>query len=132
MQKFFHITAIMTSFAKGKLYNPAMAENLAKVSKLTKEFLPVIQENKVQLRRASSVAWRLLQHHVDFLNYIAEAAIQRSVGDGEGAMQTMKRYILDFSDREPYIATNYDFAMIWHAYRISGLFTDQPLSFFIN
>jgi hypothetical protein len=69
---------------------------------------------------------------VDFLNYIAEVAIQRAVGDNKGAMQTMKRYMNDFSDREPYIATCYDFAMIWHAYRISGLFTDQPMSFFIN
>ena len=40
--------------------------------------------------------------------------------------------MLDFSDREPYIAVNYDYAMIWHAYRISGLFTNQPTSFFIN
>ena len=69
---------------------------------------------------------------VDFLNYIAEVAILRAVGDNKGAMQTMKRYMNDFSNREPYIATCYDFAMIWHAYRISGLFTDQPMSFFIN
>ena len=81
---------------------------------------------------AGVYAWRLLRHHVDFLNYIAEVTIQRAVGDNEGAMQTMKRYMQDFSDREPYIATYYDYAMTWHAYRICGLFTDQPMSFFIN
>ena len=110
----------------------AVAERLAQVSKLTADFIPVIEANKNQYRRASSCAWRLLRHHADFLNYIAQVAIQRAVGDNEGAMQTMKRYVNDFSDREPYIATCYDFAMIWHAYRISGLFTNQPTSFFIN
>ena len=117
---------------KSKVFNPAMAERLAQVSKLTADFIPVIEANKNQYRRASSCAWRLLRHHADFLNYIAQVAIQRAVGDNEGAMQTMKRYVNDFSDREPYIATCYDFAMIWHAYRISGLFTNQPTSFFIN
>ena len=117
---------------KSKVFNPAMAERLAQVGKLTADFIPVIEANKNQYRRASSCAWRLLRHHADFLNYIAQVAIQRAVGDDEGAMQTMKRYVNDFSDREPYIATCYDFAMIWHAYRISGLFTNQPTSFFIN
>jgi hypothetical protein len=117
---------------KSKVFNPAMAERLAQVGKLTADFIPVIEANKNQHRRASSYAWRLLRHHADFLNYIAQVAIQRAVGDNEGAMQTMKRYVYDFSDREPYIATCYDFAMIWHAYRISGLFTNQPTSFFIN
>ena len=83
---------------KSKVYNPAMAERLAKVSKLTAEFAPVIEANKNQRRRASSYAWRLLRHHADFLNYLAEVAIQRAVGDDEGAMQTMKRYVKKIVD----------------------------------
>ena len=105
-----------------KVYNPPMAQKVAPVSGLTAAFAPVIAENKNQPKRASSVAWRLLDAHKDFINYIAEITMKRAVGDNEGAVAAEKRFKDDFSRREIYMQTCYDQVMVWHAFRNSGIF----------
>ena len=105
-----------------KAYNPPMAQKVAPVSGLTAAFAPVIAENKNQAKRASSVAWRLLDAHRDFVNYIAEVTMKRAVGDNEGAVAAEKRFKDDFSRREVYMQTCYDHVMIWSAFRNSGIF----------
>jgi hypothetical protein len=105
-----------------KVYNPPMAQKVAPVSGLTAAFAPVIAENKNQAKRASSVAWRLLDAHRDFVNYIAEVTMKRAVGDNEGAVAAEKRLKDDFSRREVYMQTCYDHVMIWSAFRNSGIF----------
>ena len=105
----------------GKLYNPAMAENLSKVAGITAAFAPVIEENKDQPKRASSVLWRMLEHHKDLIEQIARMAILRSLGDNDGAVALSKEFSKDFSAREVYMRTNYDHYMLTYAYKSSRL-----------
>jgi hypothetical protein len=105
----------------GKLYNPAKAEALSKVAGITAAFAPVITENKDQPKRASSVLWRLLEQHKDFVEQIARMAILRSLGDNRGAIAVAKQFTEDFSAREAYIRTNYDHFMLICAYKNARL-----------
>ena len=105
----------------GKLYNPGKAEALSKVSGIIAAFAPVIEENKDQPRRASSVLWRMLRHHADFTAQVARIAILRSLGDNQGAAAEAKRLQDDFSAKEVYIRTQYDHHMVCAAFRNSRL-----------
>ena len=105
-----------------KCYNPAMAEKLAPVAGIVKDFAPVIAENKVQHYRASSVAWRLLDQHRDFVCYIASIAAKRALGDNAGADAQQKQFWEDFSRREIYMQTCYDPVLVGHAFQNSGIF----------
>jgi hypothetical protein len=105
----------------GRMYNPAMAENLSKVAGIIADFAPVIEANKDQPKRASSVLWRLLRHHADFTEQVARIAILRSLGDNQGAAALAKQFQADFSAREAYIRTQYDHHMVCAAFRNSRL-----------
>ena len=108
--------------AIGKCYNPAMAEKLAPISGLVKAFAPTIAENKDQPRRASSVAWRLLDQHRDFVCLIADVATKRALGDNAGAEEAQDLFWKVMSPREIYMQTCYDPVLVGHAYRNSGIF----------
>ena len=105
----------------GKLYNPAKAEALCKVSGIIADFAPVIEANKNQPKRASTVLWRLLRHHADFVEQVARIAILRSLRDNSGACAAAKLFQRDFSQREAYICTNYDHHMACAAFQNSHL-----------
>lgn len=107
----------------GKAYNPAMAEQLAGVSAVTRAFAPVIeQQRKEPMPRACTIAWKLLQNHADFVDYLAEVAMKRAVGDNLGAIASEKRFRDDFSRREIELQPYYDQFMVRNSYRGSGIF----------
>jgi hypothetical protein len=105
----------------GKLYNPAKAEGLSKVAAITAAFAPTIAENKNQPKRASSVLWRMLEHHKDLIEQVARIAILRSLGDNKGAAAVAKQFNDDFSAREVYISTNYDHDMLCQCFYNCGM-----------
>ena len=107
----------------GKCYNPAMAEKLAPVAGIVKDFAPTIAENKVQHRRASSVCWRLLDQHRDFVCMIADVASKRALGDNAGADAAQDLFWKTMSPREIYMQTCYDLVMVGSAFRNSGIFS---------
>ena len=105
----------------GKLYNPAKAEALSRVAGITAAFAPVIEANKDQPKRPSSVLWRLLGQHKDFIDQVTRIAILRSLGDNVGASAMVKQFVEDFSGREVYMRTNYDHFMMTYSYKNSRL-----------
>ena len=109
----------------GKLYNPAMAQDLSKVAGIVADFAAAIQENKNQPKRASSVSWRLLEQHADLIEQVARIAILRSVGDNKGAAAVSRQLRDDFSAREVYMRTNYDHHMLNYAYQSVQLMGDE-------
>ena len=109
----------------GKLYNPAKAEGLSKVAAITAAFAPTIAENKNQPKRASSVLWRMLEHHKDLIEQVARIAILRSLGDNKGAAAVAKQFNDDFSAREVYISTNYDHDMLCQCFYNCGMMDRQ-------
>ena len=104
-----------------KIYDPAQAVKLAEVSKIVAAFAPVIAANKVQRKRACTIAWRLLEQFGDFVNYTADLVMKRAVGDNESANEIQKRFLEDFSAREIYMQTCYDQFEMVHAYKATDL-----------
>ncbi len=106
--------------AKGPYYNPAMAEKAALVPEITEAFAPVIRANKNQPRRASAVAWRLLDCHRAYAEGIAEIVRHKAVGDAASAMEAANRLFAEFSRREIYIERYFDLYLTY--YSLAGLF----------
>jgi len=107
-----------------KVYNPEKAVKLAEVSKIVADFAPVIAANKVQRKRACTIAWRLLEHFGDFVNYTADVAAKSALGDNEGAAAAQKKFKDDFSAREVYIQTYYDHFEAMYALFAGGVFQE--------
>ena len=103
---------------------PPMAEKAAKVRDLAEAFGRVIAENKNQPRRASSMAWRLLDAHRLFVCGIADVVEKRSIGDDAGALEAQERLMHELSLREAVLEHYFDLHMFWFAYKSSGLFME--------
>ena len=101
----------------GSLYNPEFAPKAAKVKEIVADFAPMIEANKNQYYRVSTVAWRLLREHQDMLKYIADITEQRALGNNEAADAIGKQLIDDFSRREIYIERYYDQYLFVHCVR---------------
>ena len=89
---------------------------------LTETFADVIAANRDQPRRASSVAWRLLDAHRAFVRGIAEAVQKRAAGDDFGAFEAQERLMREFSEREIALERYFDLYMFWQAYKLAGFF----------
>ncbi len=109
---------------KTGFYAPERAEEAAKVRGLTDFFAGAIEANKNQPRRASSVAWRLLDAHRVFVRGIAEVVEKRALGDDAGAIEAQERLMRELSAREIGLERYFDLYMFWAAYRMSGLFVN--------
>ena len=106
----------------GNYLSPQRAEDAARVRGLTETFADVIAANRDQPRRASSVAWRLLDAHRAFVRGIAEAVQKRAAGDDFGAFEAQERLMREFSEREIALERYFDLYMFWQAYKLAGFF----------
>ena len=121
---FSYLSGRRSQDAHGGFYAPQRAGEAAKARGLTEAFAGVIEANKNQPRRASSVAWRLLDAHRLFVRGIAEVVEKRATGDDRGALEAQERLMRELSAREIGLERYFDLYMFWQAYRASGLFTE--------
>ncbi len=84
------------------------AEELDAVDSIVAEFAPIIEANKNQPIRVHTVAWRLLEHHKDYVLGLAHAFKQKKLGNKEESVRIFSELIDDFSKREIYIERYYD------------------------
>ncbi len=85
-------------------------------------FAPIISENKRSSKRASTIAWQLLDAHRDFVKYFADILIKKANGQIEEAIRTEKEFKDEFSRREIYIERYYDQYLFWQAHKQGQLF----------
>ena len=109
----------------GGFKDPEIGAKAARVHEIVEGFAQVIAENKDQARRASSVAWRLLDAHRGLIGGIATCVEKRAEGDEEGAFKAQERLMQDFSAREVGLEQYFDLFMFWWAYRHSGFFKSK-------
>jgi len=89
-------------------YRPELAPKAAKVHELVKDFTGVIQANKKQYYRASTVAWQLLEVFNDAVDLIATATEHKCVGNHKAALEALDQLIQMMSEKEIYIERYYD------------------------
>lgn len=106
----------------GNFFEPEQGQKAAKVKTLCDVFAPIIAENKNQPRRASSVAWRLLDMHRTFVCGIAEVIERRSLGDDTGAFEAQQCLMQTLSAQEVAYERYFDLYMFWQAYKHAGFF----------
>lgn len=103
--------------AKGEMYNPEHAKNLAQVKEITTEFRKVINEHLAMPTRPQTVSWRLLQQHSMWCEGIAEAFILKCHGDNAGALECLNKFLLDFGKHESETERYFDFGLAAESFK---------------
>ena len=101
---------------KGRFYCPEMADNMPKVRELVESFKPVIEANKKQPCRASTVAWQLLTYHAIAVCGIADITEYKCVGKHKEARDAIEKLIDEMSKYEVYIERYYDHYLFAHSF----------------
>ena len=97
-----------TDAEKGRYYCPEMAEKAAKARKLAISFKSVVIENKNSAYRAQSVAWRLLERHIDIVLGVADITEYKCVGKHQEAIEAIDKLIDKMSAQEIFMERYYD------------------------
>ncbi len=95
---------------------PEQARLAAEVAAVTAAFRPVIKKNLVQKKRASTVAWQLLQYFAEYAEGYAAVVERLASNDQPGAEAAAEKLIDAFSKHEIYIERYYD-----HCLAMSGI-----------
>ncbi|MBQ4051707.1 MAG: DUF4838 domain-containing protein [Oscillospiraceae bacterium] len=86
----------------------SVGETAKEVPAVTAAFAPVIEANLRQPRRASTVSWQLLKHHITYTELLADYLVKLTAGDMAGAKAVADAFVDEFSRREIYIERYYD------------------------
>ncbi len=98
-------------------------DDISELFQTVEDFAPVIKANKNHPERVRTVAWRLLEHHKDYILGIACATREKLLGNNEKAKDIILKLFDEFSKREVYIERYYDQSL--RGYYIKQLF-DNP------
>ena len=103
---------------KSKNYlQPEMVEKAAKVHTIVKNFAEVIQQNKKQYYRASTVAWQLLEAFNPVADMLATATEYKCVGKNAEAKDTLEQLLHMLSKKEIYMERYYDHWLFNHVWK---------------
>ena len=92
----------------GALYNPAVAQDMRKMSELTDEFAKFIEAHKNMPYRAQTVAYRLLEKYTEFCDGLSRALALKALGAGKEASEEFSRFMNDFGKYETEIERYFD------------------------
>ncbi len=102
---------------KGPYYNPEVSRTAAQVPDVVNAFLPVIEKNKCQRMRASTVSWRLLKYHTEYVLGASRAIERLAVGDLEKGANFAAELYYNFGKYEAEIQTCFDHYMWFRFFR---------------
>jgi len=93
---------------KGKHYNPAKVADIEKAKKIASEFKALAVENRKQRYRASSVSWKIMEIHADWIMDTCDIYALKAVGNVEEAAKLVDKLQEKMSLVELYIEPYYD------------------------
>ena len=99
----------------GKFYNPPHALSLAKVKEITARGRDIIRRYYNSDKRVRTVAIRLLEHHADWADIMADAMIEKAHGRDAEADKLLTSLRLEFGKREKYIERYYDHGLAFYS-----------------
>ena len=89
-------------------YNPEYAKGLTRVKKITERGRQLIKKYYNSEYRLHTVSVRLLEHHADFADMLADALIAKACGNDGEATRLYNELRLNFGKREAAIEPYYD------------------------
>ncbi len=111
-------------------YNPAVAEEIRQVPKITEEYAEFIEKHRVMPYRAQTVMFKLLRYYMDFCRGLAKCLIPKCLGAGPEAAELFQEFLAEIGPRECEIQTCFDQYMAafgYNAYLFSNTTTIVPL-----
>jgi len=108
---------------RSKYYNPAHAEDLAKVRDITAKGRELIREHYDMPYRVQTVSVRLLEMHAKYAELLADALIPKTKGDDDEADRLFKIMVDETGKDEVYFQTCYDHGLA--IYSIKPIFDQR-------
>ncbi len=101
-----------TDLTKGHYYNPAHAENLAKIKDVAARERALSEKYSNMPTRPQTVSMRLLGLHADYAEWIAKIMAARTVGDKEKSQELLDTFAVEFGVHEAEWERYYDHFMV--------------------
>ena len=99
---------------QGQHYNPARAEKLAEVKELAAQARELAQKHLEAPTRPMTVAYRLLRHHADYCEMLAEVFIEKCQGHNRYALELLGKFREEMGRREIELERYYEFNLsVW-------------------
>ena len=92
----------------GKAYNPSVAADLRRMSKIAEEAKPFLDAHKNMPMRAQTVAYKLLRYYMEYCTGLADCLTLKALGAGPEAKRAFDAFLADFGRHEIEIGTYYD------------------------
>ena len=90
-------------------YNPEHAKDLARVKEITARGRKLIRENYNSDMRVQTVAVRLLEHHADYVDMLADAMAEKALGNDDSAKEIFDKTMDMMAKKEIEIERYYDY-----------------------
>ena len=100
----------------GKLYNPAVAEELRRVPSIVEEARDFLETHKNMPMRAQTVAYKLMRLYMEYVLGLSKCLIPKCYGAGAEAKEMFEAFLLDFGRHEVAIETYFDQHMMGYGY----------------
>jgi len=110
-----------TDAEKGLYYNPNMVEKFALAKKAAEEFLPVAKAHRIQEKRATCVAWKLLAFEAEIIPYYADILSKVCTGKRE-EVQNLAKELQDLLSYREYEFEKWFDLSLYHRYTFPFIF----------
>ena len=78
--------------ARGKFYNPAVAEAAGKLPALVEAFTPFAEAHKIMPKRAETVSYKLLRYYLKYLAKLSELLVIKAEGHHKASQEAWKEF----------------------------------------
>ncbi|MBE6590308.1 MAG: DUF4838 domain-containing protein [Ruminococcaceae bacterium] len=78
--------------ARGKFYNPAVADAARKLPALVEEFSPFAEAHKIMPRRAETVSYKLLRYYLKYLTELSELLVIKAEGHHKASTEAWQKF----------------------------------------
>ena len=104
----YFVGSLSKDVKMGKLYNPEMADALAKIPAIVDEYLPFVNEHKLAPYRAEAVSYRVLSRYLDFIKRLSPILALKAVDREKEALEQYEEYVKYVGQFEMEMEHNYD------------------------
>ena len=109
--------SIMISASNAKAFlNPAMAEKFAKVKEIAANGRLLCANHKTNPTRPQAVSWRLMLHHAEYIEGLADVLGEKCIGNDCLAAEKFDAFVEQFGRHEFEIERYFDHMLAFRSY----------------
>ncbi len=112
--------------ARGKFYNPSVAEAAKKLPALVAEFAPFVEANKIRPKRAETVSYKILRYYLKYLTEMSDLLVLKAGGDHKASQEAWAKFSADCGAWEIEIERWFDQYMFSNA--VGSIFGERVIN----